>query len=168
MKLTHGNVATVSDVRWLDDDERRAWLALAGMVFKLPGALDAQLQEDSNLSFIEYMVLAMLGERHNRTMRMSDLAAMTNVSASRLSHTARRLESHGYITRCRDDRNARQINATLTDLGMKTVSVAAPGHVEWVRRLVIDALSPEQLGQLAEIGQAVMERVDPGWQPPAG
>ena len=34
------------EVRWLDDDEREAWLALVGMVVRLPAALDAQLRRD--------------------------------------------------------------------------------------------------------------------------
>jgi hypothetical protein len=38
------------------------------------------------------MVLTMLSEQPSRTMRMSDLAALTNGSLYRLSHVARRLE----------------------------------------------------------------------------
>jgi len=37
----------------------------------------------------------------------------------------------------------------------------APGHVDNVRRHVIDALTPEQIHQLANITDAVLERFDP-------
>lgn len=38
---------------------------------------------------------------------------------------------------------------------------AAPGHVANVRRLVSDALTEEQIDQLAAIGDAVLARLDP-------
>ena len=148
--------------RWLDADERAAWLSLAGVVTLLPGALDAQLQRDAGLSHFEYMVLAMLSERPNRTVRMSELAALANGSLSRLSHVARRLEEQGYLVReaCTEDRRA--TNAILTDTGYAKVVATAPGHVEAVRRLVFDALSPEQRGQLQTIGERILGRVNPG------
>lgn len=157
----------MDQVNWLRPHERRAWLALAGMVLKLPAALDEQLQTDSGLSFIEYMVLAMLGEQENRTLRMTDLAAVTNVSPSRLSHIASRLENQGLLNRSRHEHDARQINATLTDSGWRVLEEAAPGHVTHVRRLVVDVLTETQLGQLSDIGHAVMLEVDPNWAPPS-
>ena len=81
--------------RWLDADERLTWLVLVSLLQTLPGALDAQLQRDSGLSFFEYMVLAMLSEQEDRTLRMSRLAAVTNGSMSRLSHVAAKLERRG-------------------------------------------------------------------------
>jgi len=145
---------------WLTSDERAAWLALAGMVVRLPKALDTQLERDAGLSFYEYMVMAMLSEQPNRTLQMSELAGMTNGSLSRLSHVATRLEGAGWICRerCQDD--GRATNAILTDDGFAKVVATAPGHVGAVRALVIDAVAPEQLGQLRDIGAAVLARVD--------
>ena len=45
--------------------------------------------------------------------------------------------------------------------GWDAVVEAAPGHVENVRRHVIDALTPEQLDQLRAIGDALLPRLDP-------
>jgi DNA-binding MarR family transcriptional regulator len=131
------------------------------MTITLPGALDAQLQRDAGLSFYEYMVLAMLSEQPDRTLRMSQLAQLTNGSLSRLSHVATRLERAGHIRRERSTVDARATNAILTDEGLAKIVASAPGHVEEARRLVVDALTPEQLGQLRDIGAAVMQRVDP-------
>jgi MFS family permease len=64
-----------------------------GPMFRLPAALDAQLQVDAGLSFVEYMVLAMLSESPGRSRRMSELAALTGTSLSRLSHLAACLHS---------------------------------------------------------------------------
>jgi hypothetical protein len=36
-----------------------------------------------------------------------------------------------------------------------------PGHVEAVREHVIDALTPEQVGQLGQIAEAILGRPDP-------
>lgn len=153
-------------VQWLNPEERAAWLALGGMLMKLPNALDAQLHRDANLTFFEYMVLAMLSEQDDRTLRMSELATATNASPSRLSHVARRLEAQGFLTRARDYDDARSINATLTDEGWDKVVEAAPGHVQRVRELVIDNLTKAQLRDLRSIGARVMPHLDPDWCPP--
>ena len=146
--------------QWLDGDERSTWLALAAVMIKLPAALDAQLQRDSGLSFFEYMVLAMLSERPQRTMRMSELAGLTNASLSRLSHVASRLEKQKYLRRepCAEDRRA--TNAVLTETGMAKVVASAPGHVAAVRELVFDALTMAQRAQLRSIGTRILAKVD--------
>jgi DNA-binding MarR family transcriptional regulator len=146
--------------QWLGADERATWLALAAVMIKLPAALDAQLQRDSGLSFFEYMVLAMLSERPERTMRMSELAALTNASLSRLSHVASRLEKQKFLRRepCSEDRRA--TNAVLTDRGMAKVVASAAGHVAAVRELVFDALTDAQRAQLRSIGTRILSRVD--------
>ena len=155
-------MSTTEEPRWLDPDERAAWLSLAGMVTLLPAALDAPLQRDAGLSHFEYMVLAMLSERPTRTARMSELAGLANGSLSRLSHVARRLEGQGLITREACPGDGRATNAVLTDAGYAKVVATAPGHVETVRRLVFDALTPEQCAQLHAIGSQVLDRVTSG------
>jgi DNA-binding MarR family transcriptional regulator len=156
---------------WLDPDERATWLSLSRIIVKLPSALDAQLERDADLNYFEYIVMAMLSERDDRTLRMSQLAALTNASLSRLSHVAKRLESRGYIQREPDPDDGRYTKAVLTDVGLAKVERSAPGHVTAVRALVIDALTPTQLRQLHEAVEAIVARVDPGnssWpKPPA-
>jgi DNA-binding MarR family transcriptional regulator len=148
--------------RWLDADERAAWLSLSGLLIRLPAALDTQLERDAGLSNFEYLALAMLSETPNRTLRMSQLAVLTNGSLSRLSHVAKRLERQGFIRREPSADDGRYINAVLTDEGLAKVVATAPGHVAHVRNLVIDALTPKQLGSLRDIAQRVLERIDPG------
>ena len=60
---------------------------------------------------------------------------------------------------CPED--ARATNARLTPAGWDKVRATAPGHVATVRESVIDALTPEQVEQLAAIGDAILDRVDP-------
>lgn len=156
-----------NEPRWLETDERDAWLALSWLMFKLPGAFDAQLQKDSGISFFEYLVLAGLSMSPGRRMRMSDLAQLVNGSLSRLSNVVKRLEERSWIVREPCTANGRFIEATLTDAGFAVVQQAAPGHVEAVRRYVFDALRPDQVSQLRDIGRQVAEHVEPQqpWPP---
>jgi DNA-binding MarR family transcriptional regulator len=159
-----------TEPRWLSPDERDAWLALSWLMFRLPAAFDAQLQRDSGISFFEYLVLAGLSMSPNRRMRMSELAQFANGSLSRLSNVVKRLEERGWMFREPCTANGRYIEATLTDAGMAVVEQAAPGHVQAVRRSVFDALRPDQVTQLRDIGRQVAERVDPQrlWPPRPG
>jgi DNA-binding MarR family transcriptional regulator len=150
------------EVRWLEPDELAAWMSLAAMLFKLPGALDFQLQRDSNLTHFEYLVMAGLSESPDRSRRMSDLAGFSNGSLSRLSHVVKRLEKRGFVVRRPDAEDGRITVAELTDDGYQQLVAAAPGHVAAVREFVIDALDAEQLGQLKAIGDSIHQKLDPG------
>ena len=149
------------ETRWLDAEERAAWLRLVAVVELLPGGLDAQLRRDAGLSHYDYFLLAMLSEAPERTLRMTALAQRTNATLPRLSHVVHRLEGRGLVQRfpCPEDRRA--TNARLTSAGWDAVVAAAPGHVEAVREHVIDPLSRAQLRQLAAIGDALLTRLDP-------
>jgi DNA-binding MarR family transcriptional regulator len=127
----------------------------------LPNVLDSQLRRDAGLTNFDYYVLAMLSEADERMLRMTALAAQTNAELPRLSHVVRRLEERGLLERLPCPEDKRATNARLTDAGMDKVTAAAPGHVANVRQHVIDALTPEQVGQLGEIADALLRRLDP-------
>lgn len=149
------------DTRWLTREELAAWVRLAAMVELLPGVLDSQLRRDAELTNFDYYVLAMLSEAPSRTLRMTALAGQTNATLPRLSHVVKRLEDRGLVERFPCPQDGRATNARLTSAGWRKVVAAAPGHVEAVREHVIDALTPEQIGQLTEIAEAVLSRLDP-------
>ena len=151
---------TEVEPHWLDRSEMEAWLPLAGLIIRLPAALDAQLQRDANMSHFEFAVLARLSEAPERTLRMSTLAAFAHGSLTRLSHVTKRLESKGWVYREPCPEDGRYTNAVLTDEGFAKLAEAAPGHVEIVRSLVIDALSDEQLRQVAEVARVILDRID--------
>lgn len=137
-------------------------MALAALMFKLPGVLDYQLQRDSGLTHFEYLVMAGLSESPDRSRRMSDLAGFANGSLSRLSHVVKRLEQRGFVVRRPDADDGRITVAELTDAGYEQLVAAAPGHVATVREYVIDVLTPEQLQQLKAIGDQIHQKIDPG------
>jgi DNA-binding MarR family transcriptional regulator len=149
----------MDDVRWLTDDEQRAWRALAAVVLRLPAALERQLQRDSQMSHFEYWVLALTSEEPDRTVRLSTLATHANASLSRLSHVITRLERRGWVKREPDPDDARATRARLTHAGWRALVAAAPGHVEAVRRLVFDVLQPDDVADLARIADRIAERL---------
>lgn len=146
--------------RWLTDCERDAWLALAKLVFNLPGALDAQLLRDSRLTLFDYFVLSGLSMAPGRTLRLSDLAGQIGSSLSRLSNVVKRLEQRDLLRREPDLDNPRYTRAALTDAGWDVVVAAAPGHVAAVRRYVIDGLTEQQVNVLREIACHVTRQID--------
>jgi DNA-binding MarR family transcriptional regulator len=159
---------TGPDVRWLDADELIAWKRLVAVVEIIPGVLDTQLRRDSGLTHFEYLVLAMLSEVPDRTLRMTALAQRTNASLTRLSHVVRRLEERGLVTRFPCPEDGRATNARLTDDGWVVLTDAAPGHVTTVRENVLDALTPRQVAELSEIADALLGRLNPAARPSGG
>jgi DNA-binding MarR family transcriptional regulator len=146
--------------RWLDDDEQRAWLRLAGVMLKLSPALDSQLQRDSDLTHFDYLCLAMLSECEGHTRQMSDLAARTSASLSRLSHVVSKLERRGWVARAPSPSSRRVTLVSLTDEGWDVLVKAAPGHVETVRELVFDDLGPEDVAALERIAGHIVDRLE--------
>jgi len=146
--------------RWLDEDELQAWLKLAGVMLKLSPALDSQLQRDSDLTHFDYLCLAMLSETEERTLPMSELAARTNASLSRLSHVVSKLEKRGWVARCPSPASRRVTLVRLTEEGWGVLVAAAPGHVETVRSQVFDDLTPDDVKALHRIAGHIVERIE--------
>jgi DNA-binding MarR family transcriptional regulator len=146
--------------RWLDDEELRAWLKLAGVMLKLSPALDSQLQRDFDLTHFDYLCLAMLSESDDRTLPMSELAARTNATLSRLSHVISKLERRGWVARTPSPHSRRVTLVGLTEDGWKVLVEAAPSHVETVRSLIFDDLGREDVAALERIAGHIVERIE--------
>ncbi|NGN64917.1 MarR family transcriptional regulator [Streptomyces sp. A7024] len=130
--------------RWLSDSEQRAWRTHLEVSRMLMYQLERDLQP-YGLTNNDYEILVNLSEADGRRMRMSDLAAATLQSKSRLSHQITRMESTGLVRRehCESDR--RGLFACLTDQGWQTIQRVSPHHVASVRKHFIDLLTPDQL-----------------------
>ena len=70
------------------------------------------------------------------------------------------LEKRGWVRREACPGDGRYVNAVLTDEGWVKVVATAPGHVAAVRRLVVDALSPEDLAALGSASGHVLGEID--------
>ncbi|WP_329455584.1 MarR family winged helix-turn-helix transcriptional regulator [Streptomyces sp. NBC_01497] len=136
-----------TDGPWLTEAEQCAWRTHLDVNRLLTYQMEKDLQP-FGLTMNDYEILVNLSEAEERRLRMTDLAAATLQSKSRLSHQVTRMESAGLVKRehCESDR--RGLFAVLTDQGMETMRKVAPHHVASVRRHFIDMLAPEQLTQL--------------------
>lgn len=145
----------------MDELESEAWLRLVSVLELLPASLDAQLQRDARLTHFDFVVLSLLRFAPDATLQAKELAAGTSATPPRLSHVVSRLEARGLVERlpCPTDRRA--TNVRLTGDGRRAVVRATSGHLEHVRRLVIDRLDRDELAALAAIGAKLAEGLDP-------
>ncbi|GAA1279251.1 hypothetical protein Psi02_68230 [Planotetraspora silvatica] len=156
------------ETRWLDEDEQGAWRAYIWTNHLLWEALERQLQQDSGIPHAYYIMLVCLSESPDRTMTMTQLASVTQFSASRLSHAMARLEEKGWVRRIKHDEDRRTTVARLTAEGFAALEKAAPGHVDEVRRRVFDPLSRDQIRQFHDILATILaglESVEEGGEP---
>jgi DNA-binding MarR family transcriptional regulator len=145
----------------LTEEELPTWLALVGVLIKLPAALDDQLQRDAGMNHFEYLALMSLSRREGHAVRMSDLAVLTNGSLSRLSQVISRLEKRGWVRRESDPTDGRCTLAILTDAGLAKLLDTVPGNVDAIRRLVFEPLTKAQARQLREITHRILRAIDP-------
>jgi DNA-binding MarR family transcriptional regulator len=154
-----------AEPRWLAADEQQAWRAFLSASRLLFDTLDRELQSGAGIPHAYYEILVRLSEAPDRTLRMSDLAAASLSSRSRLSHAVSRLEESGWVRRESCDTDRRGAWAVLTDEGFAALAAAAPTHVEGVRRHLFDQLSAEDVVALRRISESLVEHLAPA--PPA-
>jgi DNA-binding MarR family transcriptional regulator len=155
----------VSEPRWLDDEEQRTWRSFITASRLFWDRVERQLQQCAGIPHAYYEILVRLSEAPDRTLRMSQLASNSLSSRSRLSHAVARMEESGWIRRMPFADDRRGALAQLTDEGMARLEASAPGHVEEVRSLLFDALTPAQVVALREISDALSARLSatPPW-----
>lgn len=141
----------MAEPRWLDENEQRAWRAFIAAQRVINSKIEQQLQRDSGMPHTYFEILVRLSEAPGGRLRMSELALSTLGSRSRLSHAVDRLEKNGWVCRQDVESDRRGQEAVLTEKGRDVLREAAPGHVETVRQLIFDVLSPEQVAQLHDI-----------------
>jgi DNA-binding MarR family transcriptional regulator len=141
--------------RWLDAEQQRVWRAYLLGSARLAERLDADLRE-FGLDLGEYEILVTLSEAPERRVRMSELADAVHQSRSRLTHTVSRMENAGLVDRASCPTDRRGVWAHLTDEGYRLLEVAAPTHVESVRRNFVEAMSEADYAAVGRAFDAVL------------
>jgi DNA-binding MarR family transcriptional regulator len=157
----------MSEVRWLDEREERAWRALQFMQMRLEAELARQLAAGSGLSYPDYLVLITLTDDPDGRLRLLELRRILGWEKSRLSHQVARMAERGLVTKERCDSDRRGAYVTVTGKGREEIGAAAPGHVAAVRRLFIGVLTSEQLDVISDAAEAVLARLDSEKSPAA-
>jgi DNA-binding MarR family transcriptional regulator len=149
----------VSEPRWLDEREARAWRGYRKMRDLLDLQISRDLARDTGLSDADYTVLVVLSEAPRRRMRMLELGERILWSNSRLSHQLSRMEQRDLIRREAHARNSRAIDAVLTPRGLRIIKRAAVAHLDSVRRHFIDHLTDDQIDALGDATDKVIQHL---------
>jgi DNA-binding MarR family transcriptional regulator len=153
-------LSAVAEPRWLNDVEARAWRGYRRMRALLDLQLTRDLAADSGLSDADYDVLSNLSETEGHSLRLKQLAEHMLWSTSRLSHQLTRMQERGLVSREESPADGRGAIIVLTEAGWETIQVAAPPHVESVRRHFIDLLSDEQIDVLGDVAETVVRHLN--------
>jgi DNA-binding MarR family transcriptional regulator len=156
-QLFPGMLVVVAEARWLTEREQWAWRSLQLMQMRLTARLAHDLATSSDLSYSDYVVLVALTDRPDGRMRLFELGAILGWEKSRVSHQVHRMTDRGLVARepCEEDR--RGADVVVTPGGRKAVEAAAPRHVETVRRLFVDRLTPAELDAVGAASEKVLE-----------
>ena len=127
---------------------------------QLSATLQRELQDDAGLSTQDYEVLVHLTDSPEGRMRVTDLARLLQWERSRVSHHVTRMESRRLVQRVECAEDGRGAFVVITPQGRAAIEQAAPGHVNTVRRLVFDALSPEEVDAFATIIEKALAQLD--------
>ncbi|MCP2263684.1 MarR family winged helix-turn-helix transcriptional regulator [Promicromonospora thailandica] len=136
---------------WLTEEQQAAWRHYLEGTARFVEALGSVHDRTLPLSLGEYSLLVQLSEAPDRTMRMSTLADGLVLSRSRLTHTVARMEARGLVSRCAAEGDRRGVNCAMTEAGYAALVAAAPGHVSAVRRILVEALEPEEFEMLGRV-----------------
>lgn len=150
----------MTDPRWLTDDEQRAWRAYLRMQARLTTELNRQLQSTSQLSLADYDVLVQLSDTPEGRLRPYALQRALDWEQSRLSHHLSRMQRRGLVQREECDDDGRGMFIVLSPEGRAALTAAAPGHVEAVRRLFFDTLTPGQSDAIHAVATQILKNLD--------
>ena len=143
----------------LDAAQLGAYFALIEVTSLLRHAVEQQLREAGDLSYVQFQLLATLGDAPTGSHRMTDLADGVVYSRSALTYQAGLLEKAGLVTRSPAVDDERATTVTITDSGRARLAQVFPGHIEVVRSLLFEPLGPDDVEALARLLEPVRDHM---------
>jgi DNA-binding MarR family transcriptional regulator len=137
--------------RFLDPVQLGAYFALIEVVGLLRHAVEQQLREAGDLSYVQFQLLARLGASPTGSHRMTDLADGVVYSRSGLTYQAGLLEKRGLVTRATSAGDERGVTVTITEAGRALLEKVMPGHAELIDHLLFERLSHNDAKALADL-----------------
>src|SRR6058998_2504074 len=132
----------------LDPVELGAYFALMEVTSLLRHAVEQQLREAGDLSYVQFQLLARLGDSPTGSQRMTDLADGVVYSRSGLTYQVGLLEKAGLVMRAPSPDDERSTTVTITDAGRALLAEVLPGHIEVVSSLLFEPLSRDDVRAL--------------------
>lgn len=143
----------------LDAVELGVYLDLIEVTSVIRLAVEHQLREAGDLSYVQFQILARLGSSPSGSHGMTELADGVVYSRSGLTYQAGLLQKAGLVTRAPSRDDERSMIVTITEVGRKRLERVFPGHIEIVRGLLLDPLSRENVETFARLLGPVREHV---------
>jgi DNA-binding MarR family transcriptional regulator len=141
----------------LDPQQLGAYFALSEAASLLQHHVEQHLRAEGGLSYVQFQLLARLAETHRLTM--TQLADGVVYSRSGLTYQAGLLEKAGLITREPSPDDERATLVAITEDGLALFGRVLSGHVQVVRRMLLDPLSDEDLQHLGDIMSRVRDHM---------
>jgi DNA-binding MarR family transcriptional regulator len=152
-------VVTVSGTPPLGPEQLAAYFALMEVGSLLQHAVDQQLREEGGLSFVQFQILAVLGEAPDGRQRMTDIADRLVHSRSGLTYQVAQLEKTGLVARTPSSDDERSVIVAATTRGRALLAQVLPGHVEVVQRLLMAPLAATDVAALISILSRVRDHM---------
>lgn len=130
--------------------EQDAWGGFLGAYAYINRLIEADLQERSRITHVEFEVLLRLAWEPTHRLRIQDLAARSILTRSGVSRVVERLEKAGLVTREEAAEDRRGAYAILTEAGMQRFESAAEHHIALVREHFLAHFSDAEQEQMAE------------------
>jgi len=143
----------------LTPTELGAYFAFTEVSSLLRPAVEQQLREAGELSYVQFQLLARLGDAPDGHQRMTDLADGVVYSRSGLTYQAQLLEQRGLITRSPSPDDERSTVVAITTAGRDVLATVFPGHIQAVRDLLFAPLDDDDVSELARILGRVSEHL---------
>ena len=134
--------------QWLSPQEMAAWRAFLAASSDLGRVVDKDLDE-FDLDGGDYQLLAMVSESPDQRIRMCDLADMLRLTRSGLTRRMDGVVKKKLISRVQSTEDGRVAYAQMTPKGMEVLKAVAPIHLQTVRRVIFDHLTPAEVKAMA-------------------
>jgi DNA-binding MarR family transcriptional regulator len=144
-----------------DDPRITAYGLFTEAATGLAGRLGGQLAEHG-LSNVEFEVLIRLARSPDHQLRMTELAAQTQLTTSGITRVVDRLERDDLVCRqaCPTDR--RSSFTVITRAGLDRLADVLPGHLELIEHWFTGRLPADELARLLGSLRVVRDAVRPG------
>ena len=143
----------------LDAAQLGAYFALMEVAGLLRHAVEQQLREAGDLSYVQFQLLARLGDSPTGSHRMTDLADGVVCSRSGLTYQAGLLEKAGLVTRTPSANDERGVTVTITDAGRALLAEVLPGHTEVLSHQLFQPLTCGDTKALADLLSPVRDHM---------
>jgi DNA-binding MarR family transcriptional regulator len=138
---------------WLSDDELETWKSFLAASQRIEAIVDEELRADIGITHSGWEILVRLSEEPSGALRMGELARAVFIGKSALTYKIGLLERQGLVRRTRCPADARGLQAEITPQGRTLLQQGASSHVAIVRKLLIDAITPDELRALHHISR---------------